>query len=291
MKFDTKLLDLMRLTEVMRLTQGRPEILIAIIDGPVDTSHAGLAASITSHVPATNGASCRLPESSACAHGTMVAGILFARRDAKAPAICPNCSIFLRTIYGEKGSPSASSEEVAEAIIESVNAGAHVINLSAGISGRPPGAEEKLSQALSFAARHGTIVVAAAGNQSSIRGSWITQHPWVIPVVSCDGRGFVSHDSNLSFSIGRRGITAPGQNVVSLAPGNASAPFSGTSAACAFVSGAVALLWSENLNASAAQIKWATLGNANRASIAPPLVNAWEAWHWLQTGIRRRRAA
>jgi subtilisin family serine protease len=221
----------------------------------------------------------------------MVAGVLFARRGSNAPAICPNCSSLIRPIFAESRSPSASPEELGEAIIETVNAGARVINLSSGISGRRSSGDEKLNQALSFAARHGTIVVAAAGNQSSVRGSCITQHPWVIPVVSCDRRGFISGESNLSSSIGRQGLAAPGQNVVSLGPGNTLAAFSGTSAACAFVTGAVALLWSEHLSLDAGQIKSAITGGANRGSVAPPLMNAWAAWQRLQTSVTKRRVA
>lgn len=291
MPLDSELLRLVRLSSVMRLTQGRPEISIGIIDGPVDTSHPALVASSTRQLSVRNSASCRLLDSPACAHGTMVAGVLFARRGSRAPAVCPNCSLLIRPIFAESRSPSASPEELGEAIIETVNAGARVINLSSGISGRRSSGDEKLNQALSFAARHGTIVVAAAGNQSSVRGSCITQHPWVIPVVSCDRRGFITGESNLSSSIGRQGLGAPGQNVISLGPGNTLAVFNGTSAACAFVTGAIALLWSEHLSMDAGQIKWAITGGANRNSVAPPLMNAWAAWQRLQTAMPKGRLA
>jgi hypothetical protein len=67
-------------------------------------------------------------------HGTFVAGILCARRDSIAPAICPGCTLIVRPIFSEDKNgigkmPSATPEEVAVAVIDTVLAGARVINL------------------------------------------------------------------------------------------------------------------------------------------------------------------
>jgi hypothetical protein len=35
-------------------------------------------------------------------HGTFVTGMLFARRNSVAPAICPNCTLILRPIFVEE---------------------------------------------------------------------------------------------------------------------------------------------------------------------------------------------
>ena len=47
-------------------------------------------------------------------------------------------------------------------------------------------------------------------------------------------------ESNISPSIGTRGVRAPGVNILTAAPGGAFAPMSGTSAATAFVTGGIA---------------------------------------------------
>jgi subtilisin family serine protease len=129
-------------------------------------------------LPGKTKGACSLADSLACTHGTFVAGILFARRGSAAPAICPGCTLLLRPIFPEtaKGNgnmPSATSEELVEAIIDSVDAGARVINLSSALIRPSAKGESKLEEALNHAARHGVITVAAAGNQGTVGSSAI----------------------------------------------------------------------------------------------------------------------
>lgn len=277
-------LDLVGLTRVMQRTEGRAAFVVGLIDGPVETSHPDLVSAHLRPLSPARKVSCRIADSAACAHGTMVAGILFARRGTGAPAICPGCTFVIRPIFHEQhpgrgSSATAPPEELAKAIVDTVNAGARVINLSSGLPrGAAVAGQDALSHALSFAAQRGVLVVVAAGNQSSVAGSCITQHPWVIPVASCDAGGLPSAHSNVSSSIGRQGLLAPGDHIRSLAPGYSFTTFSGTSAACPFVSGAIALLWSEHRHLTATQIRQAVLGVGARSSVVPPLLNAWEAW-------------
>lgn len=144
-----------------------------------------------------------------------------------------------------------------------------------------PNKEQKLEEALSYAARPGAIVVAAAGNQGTIGSSAITRHVWVIPVAACDLRGQPIGLSNLGASIGRRGLRAPGEAVTSLGTPGEPITSGGTSAAAPFVTGTVALLWSVFPAATATEIRRAltqTAGPALRRTIVPPLLNAWAAY-------------
>jgi subtilisin family serine protease len=75
---------------------------------------------------------------------------------------------------------------------------------------------------------------------------------------------------------------APGQNIWSLRPQGGYDTMSGTSVAAPFVSGSIGLLWSMFPRSSAALIRslfakddWA------RRSLAPPLLDAWGAYHML----------
>jgi len=137
------------------------------------------------------------------------------------------------------------------------------------------------------------IVIAAAGNQGTLGSSTITRHPWVIPVVACDLRGIPMSESNLGASIGRRGLSAPGDSVTSLGAEGRPLTLGGTSVAAPFVTGAAALLWSAFPAASAAQIKLALTqaGAPRRASVVPPLLDAMAAFEVLSMTKERRRMA
>lgn len=209
-----------------------------------------------------------------------------------APAICPGCTLLLRPIFAEAATgngqmPSATPEELAEAIVDGVEAGARVINLSSALAQPPTKGESEIEEALNYAARRGVITVAAAGNQGTVGSSAITRHPWVIPVAACDLQGRPLNESNLGSSIGRRGLSAPGEGGTSLGTNGKPQTFGGTSAAVPFVTGAIALLWSEKPSASATRIKLAATqaGTARQGTVIPPLLNAWAAYQAM-AGLR-----
>jgi len=219
--------------------------------------------------------------------------VLHARYDSPAPGICPGCTLLLRPIFAETetstfaqadGLPVATAADLAAAIIEVIDAGARIINLSVALVEQGPGSERALDQALNMAAHHGVLVVAAAGNRPLVSSSVVTRHSWVLPVVACDRSGRVMMSSSLSASIGRRGLAAPGENIESLAADGGIATFSGTSAAVPFVAGTLALLWSIFPAATASQLRSAVIGVVRRSSITPPLLNAWSACQALRQG-------
>jgi subtilisin family serine protease len=167
----------------MERNQGLREITVALIDGPVVLSHPDLAGTTIREIQWELKGACTRAETMSCTHGTLVAGILCARRGSVAPAICPGCTLLVRPIFTETGSsygrmPNATPEELAEAIVDTVDAGAHVINLSSALIQPSPQAESKLEEALDFAAGRGVLIVAAAGNQGTVGSSAITRHRW-----------------------------------------------------------------------------------------------------------------
>jgi subtilisin family serine protease len=278
-------LELVGLTRLMDRTAGRPEIILGLIDGPVVVDHPDLARQNVRVLAGKQAAACSQASSVACMHGTFVAGILSARRGSAAPAICPDCTLLLRPIFAEAASgngqmPSATPQELAEAIIDSVDAGARIINLSSALVQPSPKSEKQLEQALDYAARRGAIAVAAAGNQGVIGSSVITRHPWVIPVAACSLQSKPLNESNLGSSIGRRGLSAPGESITSLGTNGKPQTFGGTSAAAPFVTGAIALLWSEFPAAPVARVKLAVTQAAmpRGGSITPPVLDAWSAY-------------
>ncbi len=282
-------LGLVKLTPLMAVTRGRREIAVGLIDGPVAIDHPALAAASIRTIPGKLSGMCSLANSAACKHGTAVAGILSANRESAAPAICPDCTLLVRSIFAETSAangemPSATPEELAAAIAETVDAGAHVINLSAALAQPSSQSKRELEASLDYAMRRGVMVIAAGGNQGTLGSSAITRHPWVIPVVACDLTGKPMGDSNLGSSIGRRGLRAPGDGITSLGTQGDPLTLEGTSAAAPFVTGAIALLWSEFSDATAAEIKLAvTRAHATRrATVVPPLMDAWKARQVLE---------
>src|SRR5262245_24427861 len=122
----------------MKLTSGRGEVIVGLIDGPVAMNHPDFAGQRIRELPGAEGA-CSRASSVACQHGTFIAGILAGRRGSAAPSICPGCTILLRPIFTEtRGSdalmPSAAPEQLAAAVLETVRAGARIVNLSAALA-------------------------------------------------------------------------------------------------------------------------------------------------------------
>ena len=271
-------LAVVKLPALMERSAGTASVAIALVDGPVATGHPDLSGASIRAVGGGPEAVCAVHHSSACDHGTFVAGILAAKRGSRAPAICPLCSLLVRPIFREATSngrlPTATPDEVADAIVESVRAGARILNLSAATGQPSTRTERRLSEALDYAARVGVVVVAAAGNQATLGSSAITRHPWVIPVVAYDRRGRPIGTSNLGSSIGRRGLGAPGEAIESLGPEGGIQIGGGTSSAAAFVTGAIGLLSSLYPTASATALRRAVAGGEPRRSVTPPLFNA-----------------
>lgn len=291
-------LELVKLMALMERTSGSPEVKIGLIDGPVVTRHPDLASEHLQEIPGDNGVTCAQANSTACLHGTFIAGILSAKRASPAPGICPNCTLLIRPIFaettqGREQMPSARPKELATAISECMDAGARVINLSLALEQPSVRREPALEDVLNQAVRRDVIVVAAAGNQGTLGSSTITRHPWVIPVVACDLYGRPMNESNLGSSIGRQGLMAPGDNITSLSSKGQSLTLGGTSVAVPFVAGAIALLWSEFLTTTAVQIKLAITQatSLRRVSVAPPLLDVTAAYQTLLSANSRRQLA
>jgi subtilisin family serine protease len=288
-----------RLRRLMRISTGDPKIIIGLIDGPVEFNHPAFQESRISAIRESQIAACKDASSIACIHGTFIAGILCAKRGVSVPAICPGCTVLLRPIFTNEAKinspkkhndvgllPTSSPEELSDAIIEIVDAGARIINLSLGLSSSSLTRYTRLEEAYDYARQHGAIIVAAVGNQGNIGSTSLIQNQWVIPVAACDENGRLDVISNFGSSIGCRGLMAPGINITSTASSGGYIQMSGTSFAAPFVTGTVALLWSIFPNASVANIIRAvrTVPYSSRPyrSIIPQLLDAEAAWDLLQ---------
>jgi subtilisin family serine protease len=288
-------LTLVNLSPLMALAAGSAEISLGLVDGPVSIGHPDLVRDNIREVRGGLGLSCARSESLACRHGTFVAGILSSTRGSRAPAICPGCILLVRPIFSEGTTketwlPTATPEALAAAIVDCVDAGARIVNTSAALEQIPTARGERaLQQALDHAASRGVIVVAAAGNQGQVGSTAITRHPMVIAASACGRDGRPITQSNHGRSIGQRGLRAPGEAVTSLGTAGDAVSSGGTSVAAPFVTGAIALAWSQSPGATADQVRLAvTLAHSpRRPSVVPPLLNAWAIHAALKSLVAR----
>jgi subtilisin family serine protease len=280
---------------LMKLSAGRPDITIGLIDGPVDLNHPAFDGSTIAVSKESLLSTCRTASSIACMHGTFIAGILCAKRGFSAPAICPRCTLLIRPIFTDTLQsnkkypinakerqngiyfPASNPAELSKAIVEVVDRGANIINLSLGLSNSSITIHTELQDAYNYACNKGVIIVASSGNQGNIGGMSHIDNNWIIPVASCNQYGYLDFVSNIGCSIGKRGLLAPGVNITSASSGGGYIQMSGTSCATPFVTGSIALLWSMFPNASAAQLIYSirmVLYRFHHRSIIPPILNA-----------------
>lgn len=274
-------MDLIRIDPLMQASTGAPEVRIGIVDGPVEASVQALQNASIRVVGDTVEPACKATASLACAHGTFVAGLLAAGREQGVPGLCPGCTFLIRPIFCEQvpdgdPCPVVSAVDLARAVVELVEAGARILNLSLGLSNTSIRAQPELHEAIDFARRRGVLVVVAAGNHGGIGHVPLFVHPWVLPVVACDAGGRFQPSSNTGPSIGRTGLMAPGVDIPGISStGEGIARMSGTSVAAPFVTGAAALLWSLYPALRVETLRKALLlpGRA-RDKIIPPLLDA-----------------
>ena len=223
---------------------GDPEVRIAIIDGPVDTTHPTLSnARLTfDHPPAVTPTAAVRSE-----HGTHVASILVGQPDSAVLGLVPNCTAIVLSIYTERedGDLAPSSQAtLALAINRALAAGAHLINISSGQL-TPTGQPQRiLVDAVHACAKAGTLIIAAAGND----GCRCLQVPaaldTVLAVGACDLDGRPLPFSNFGDAYLDNGILAPGDQVKGASPNAHVALRSGTGFATPVVTGVAALLLS-----------------------------------------------
>ena len=278
----------------MARTLGRPQVVVAMIDGPVLTSHPDLAANIR-ELPGPDRGSYSTAQRSRYQLGTFTAGILCARRGSSAPAICPGCTLLVRCVPTEATNlgaqvPRAQSVDVAAAIIECIDQGARVINVGVQLAHSPAAGTKAVRAALDHAADRGVGIVAAADDHVRAGASPIAAHRWVIPVIGYDPVGNPIAETNLSPAVARRGLGAPGIDITSLGTDSEVVTLAGATVPLPFVTGTIALLQSEFPAASLMGIKFAlTQGySAGRTSSVPPLLNAWAAYQFLKSATTRK---
>ena len=149
---------------------------------------------------------------------------------------------------GDGGSIAHCSQvDLARAINQSVQAGAHIINISGGELTPSGTAHPLLADAVRDCTKRGVLIVAAAGNEGCdclhIPGAL----PSVLAVGALNAQGKPIDFSNWGKQYQTQGILAPGENILGAISGGGTVASSGTSYATAVVSGVAGLLLSLQL--------------------------------------------
>ncbi|CAL9404848.1 hypothetical protein SUDANB176_01538 [Streptomyces sp. enrichment culture] len=256
-------LEAMRTQEAWRTTKGEG-VTVAVLDTGVDADHPDLEGNVlTGRDLVGFGAG---PGDPAWArHGTNMAGIIAGHGHGPGNAdgvmgIAPEAKILPVRVILEDRDPSRAEARstrgnaLAEGIRWAADHGADVINLSLGDDSASAHPERGEDEAIQYALRKGVVVVASAGNggEKGDRVSYPAAYPGVITATAVDRYG-----TRAPFSTRRwyATVSAPGVDVIIADPDRKYYKGWGTSAAAAFVSGAVALVRSAHPDLTPAQVK------------------------------------
>jgi cyanobactin maturation PatA/PatG family protease len=178
------------------------------------------------------------------AHGTHVASVLFGQHGSEVEGLVPNCSGFVIPIFNSE-SRSVSQLDLARAIELAVEKGAHVINISGGQLTDLGEADVWLHNAIRLCCDRNVLVIAAAGNDGCECLHVPAALPSVLAVGALDRQDHPMDFSNWGEAYRMGGVMAPGEEILGAKPGGGITRASGTSFAAPLVSGAAALLLSQ----------------------------------------------
>ncbi len=167
-------------------------------------------------------------DNTAVGHGTFVSGLV--------ALVAPQTRILPEKVLDSDGFGTIYG--AAEGVLDAVQAGAKVINLSFGTPIQPTW--NLLQDAIQQAHNAGAVVLAAAGNDATSTKHYPAAQAPTLSVAALDTSGAAL--TSFSDYGGWVALAAPGQDVVGPLPGGGYATWEGTSMAVPFVSGQAALL-------------------------------------------------
>ncbi|MCP8708050.1 type VII secretion-associated serine protease mycosin [Streptomyces cellulosae] len=256
-------LDALHADQVWPTTRGAG-ITVAVLDTGVEADHPDLDGNVLEGKDLV-GFGAREGDEAWARHGTAMAGIIAGHGHGPGNGdgvlgVAPEAKILpVRVILEDKDPARAKARStrgnaLAEGIRWAADHGADVINLSLGDDSASAHPEEGEDEAIQYALRKGVVVVASAGNggEKGDRISYPAAYPGVIAATAVDRYG-----TRAPFSTRRwyATVSAPGVDVIIADPDHKYYEGWGTSAAAAFVSGAVALLKAAHPDLTPAQIK------------------------------------
>jgi hypothetical protein len=241
----------LRLAEVHKIATGK-DVMIAVIDSEVDTTHPELAKGIVEKFDAVG------QPDQPHTHGTGMAGAIVSQ--GRLIGVAPGARAFAVHAFStgaQQPSPQATTRHILAGIDWALAKGARIINMSFAGPYDP-----MLALALKNAYAKGAILIAAVGNQGPKSPPlYPAADPHVIGVTAIDENDRLYNGSNIGAQVA---VAAPGVDVMVPAPAEAYQITTGTSVAAAHVSGVAALLLERHPNADAQLILEALTASATR---------------------------
>ncbi|OJV63089.1 MAG: hypothetical protein BGO41_10325 [Clostridiales bacterium 38-18] len=220
-----------------KVAQSNTDIIVAVLDTGVDVYNLSLKSRL---LPSYNAVNNRKDYDDTNGHGTHVAGII-------AMSTPSNVKILPIDVFDESG--LAKDSDIVTGIYYAVNQGAKVINMS--LSGE--GKTNYLENAIQYAIDRDVIVVVSSGNDATDNGYlYPAAFDDVVTVGATNTIGGLLSYSNFGDSVD---ICAPGENIVSTYLDNTTISMSGTSMASPFISAASALIWLDQPDLDADEVK------------------------------------
>ena len=257
-------MELLEMEALWAVSEGDPDIRVAVIDSGVDIDHPDLDGGWVEPRDTYDDDDDPRPPSNDDSHGTAVAGIIGARahNGTGIVGMCPSCTIIPIRMLGDNGG-GALSRDVA-AFEHAIAADADVINNSWGFI-RPTPVPSTLASVIRRAATEGrgglgTVVVFAAGNDDrEILADEMAAMDEVICVSATDRYGLPTAYTNEGLSVD---LAAPSATVT-LAPGGGTfETFGGTSAAAPVVSGLAGWILSVEPSLTATEVRQLLIDSA-----------------------------
>ncbi|WP_328316549.1 type VII secretion-associated serine protease mycosin [Streptomyces sp. NBC_00388] len=263
----------MHTQQAWRTSKGRG-ITVAVLDTGVDSANPDLTGQVLPDKDLI-GFGARRGDRSWARHGTAMAGIVAGHghgpgRTDGVLGIAPEAHILPVRVILEGSDPAikkaraSRGDALATGIRWAADHHADVINLSLGDDSASARPEPGQDAAVQYALSKGAVVVASAGNggEDGDHISYPAAYPGVIAVTAVDRYG-----THASFSTRRwyATVSAPGVDVVIADPDRKYYEGWGTSAASAFVSGAVALVRAAYPDLTPPQIKKLLMDTARDA--------------------------
>jgi len=255
------------------LSTGSSQVVVAILDTGIDPTQPDLRGKLVAGYDYVNNDQ---DPSDDNGHGTAVAGVVAANSDngIGVAGYCWACRLMPVKVLGADGTGFASG--LAQGIIWATDHGARVINASLG----SPVDDLTLAAAAQYAWGHGVLVVAAAGNESSLTPDYPAALANVLSVSASD-----QSDRLYGFSNSGASVAAPGENSTT-GLGTSYVSFLGTSSAAPVVSGIAALAFSLVPGAMPGQVEQAIETSAVPIpGVASGRVDAYATLHTLAPAL------